>query len=221
VTSAKTHDVAALDWITPAAGAYYVFDMAYIDFARLWRLHGARAFFIPRAKRNMDFAVRKRLPPDPAAGVRSDRLIRLRGIKSRKLYPDTLRLIRYVDPKDGKRLHFLTNNLTLPSATIALLYRKRWRIELFFKWIKQHLHIKAFFGTTPNAVKVQLWVAMIVYLLVVKLKHHYGLLQEINEIMQILSVTILEKTPVFELFSGLNGRFAEHESCNQLMLFDL
>jgi len=221
VTSAKTHDLAALDWITPAAGAFYVFDKAYIDFARLWRLHQARAFFITRAKRNLDFSVRRHLPPDLAAGVKSDRLIVLKGPKSRRLYGDTLRLIRYVDPEDGRRLSFLTNNLTLPAAVIAMLYRKRWRIELFFKWIKQNLCIKAFFGLTINAVKVQLWTAVIVYMLVVKLKHHYGLTQSTSEILQILSVTIFEKTPVFELFGNLNERIQEHENRNQLMLFDL
>jgi hypothetical protein len=221
VTSAKTADVTALDWITPTAGAYYVFDLGYVDFARFWRLHNARAFFVTRAKRNLDFIVRRRLPADRAAGIINDRLIRLRGPKSKTLYPDTLRLIRYVDPDDGKRLRFVTNNLTLPAATIALLYRKRWRIELFFKWIKQHLHIKAFYGTTPNAVKLQLWTAVIVYVLIVRSKHHYGLPHQTNEIMQILSVTIFEKTPVFELFSEINACPDGRDNHNQLMLFDL
>lgn len=221
VTHAKTHDVQALDWITPSAGAFYVMDKAYTDFARLYRLHLAGAFFVTRAKKNLDFGVRRRLPPRPRSGIRNDRLIRVRGPKSRHRYPDTLRLIRYVDPEDDRRLSFLTNNLTLPAATIALLYRKRWQIELFFKWIKQHLHIKAFFGTTPNAVKIQLWVAVIVYVLVMKLKHHFGLLQETNEMLQILSVMILEKTPVFELFSEDNRDNENHEDRNQLMLFEL
>jgi len=220
VTHAKTHDLWALDQVTPQAGAFYVIDKAYVDFGRLHRLHCAGAFFITRAKRNMDFGVRRRLPADAAAGIRSDRLIRLRGPKSSKLYPDTLRLIRYVDPETGKRLTFLTNNLLLAAAVVALLYRKRWRIELFFKWIKQHLHIKAFYGTTPNAVKTQLWAAVIVYVLVVKLKHRYQLAQDANEIFQILSVTILEKTPVFELFSEAARRPAEVENPNQLTLFD-
>jgi hypothetical protein len=220
VTHAKTHDLWALDQITPQAGAFYVIDKAYVDFRRLHRLHCAGAFFITRAKRNMDFGVRQRLATDTAAGVRFDRLIRLRGPKSRKLYPDTLRLIRYVDPASGKRLTFLTNNLLLAATVIALLYRKRWRIELFFKWIKQHLHIKAFYGTTPNAVKTQLWAAVIVYVLVVKLKHHYHLPQDANEIFQILSVTILEKTPVFELFSETGRRSTEVQNSKQLTLFD-
>lgn len=220
VTHAKTHDLWALDQITPQAGAFYVMDKGYVDFGRLHRIHCAGAFFITRAKRNMDFGVRRRLAVDAARGVQSDRLIRLRGPKSRKLYPDTLRLIRYVDPETGKGLKFLTNNLLLAAAIIALLYRKRWRIELFFKWIKQHLHIKAFYGITPNAVKTQLWAAVIVYVLVVKLKHRYQLPQEANEIFQILGVTILEKTPVFELFSEIRRCSGESENPNQLTLFD-
>ena len=219
VTHARTHDLWALDQIAPQAGAFYVMDKAYTDFARLHRLHCAGAFFVTRAKRNLDFAVRRRDAIDPSTGVANDRQIRLRGPKSRRLYPDTLRLIRYADPKTGKRLRFLTNNLTLPAATVALLYRKRWQIELFFKWVKQHLHVKAFFGTTPNAVKTQLWAAVIVFVLVVKLKHRYQLAQETNEILQILSVTILEKTHVFELFSEVRRQSREGENDNQLPLF--
>jgi len=220
VTHAKTHDLWALDQIIPQAGAFYVFDKAYIDFVRLRRLHCTGAFFVTRAKRKMDFGVRHRRPVSPGTGITHDRLIRLRGPRSRRLYPDTLRLIRYVDPESGKRLKFLTNNLVLPAATVALLYRKRWRIELFFKWVKQHLHIKAFFGTTPNAVKTQLWVAVIVFVLVTKLKHCYQLAQDANEILQILSVTILEKTPIFELFSEAQRRGAEEQNANQLKLFE-
>lgn len=221
VSHAKTHDLWALDQIVPQAGAFYVLDKGYVDFARLYRLHRAGSFFVTRAKRGMDFGIRKRLAvPQGAAGVTSDRLIRLRGPKSRRLFPDTLRRVRYVDPDTHRRLVFLTNNLTLDATSIALLYRKRWRIELFFKWVKQHLHVKAFFGTTPNAVKTQLWVAVIVYVLVVKLKHRFQLPQDLNEVLQILSVTILEKTPIFELFSELRRRNAEGENHNQLQLFD-
>ncbi len=192
VSHAKMHDLWVLDQITPQAGAFYVLDKGYIDFARLYRLHLAGAFFVTRAKRGMDFGVTRRLAVDPGTGVLRDRHIRLRGPKSRKLYPDTLRLVRYVDPETGKRFTFLTNNLTLDAATIALLYHKRWRIELFFKWVKQHLHIKAFFGTTPNAVKTQVWIAVIVYVLIARVKHQSQLPQDLNEIFQILSVTILE-----------------------------
>jgi hypothetical protein len=221
VSHAKTHDLWMLDQITPQAGAYYVMDRGYIDFARLYRLHAAGAFFFTRSKRGMDFRVTQRLPVRPGSGVTSDRLIRLRGPKSRHLYPDTLRLIRYVDPQTGKRLRFLTNNLLLPAPAIALLYRKRWRIELFFKWVKQHLHIKAFFGTTPNAVKTQLWIAVITYILVVQLKHRYALAQDLNKVLQILSVTILEKSLVSQVFSETNEAAFPSKAHNQLLLFEL
>jgi hypothetical protein len=208
VSHAKTHDLWILDQITPQVGAFYVLDRGYVDFARLHRLHMAAAFFVTRAKRGMDYRVIERRSVSPGGDVRSDRLVRLRGPKSRTLYPDTLRLVGYVDPETHTRFMFLTNNLILDAATIALLYHKRWRIELFFKWVKQHLHIKAFFGTTPNAVKSQLWIAIIVYVLIVKLKHHHGLRQDLNEVLQILSVTILEKTPVHDSVASTPGYFA-------------
>lgn len=221
VSHAKTHDLWMLDQITPQAGAFYVMDRGYVDFARLHRLHAGAAFFITRAKRGMDFRVIQRRAVGPGSAVRSDRLVRLRGPKSRTLYPSTLRLVRYVDPDTHKRFMFLTNNLALEPATVALLYRRRWRIELFFKWVKQHLHVKAFFGTTPNAVKAQLWIAIIVYVLTVKLKHHYRLRQDLNEVLQILSVTVLEKTPVLQLFSEIRRADEIEPFRNQLMLFDL
>ena len=221
VSHAKMHDLWMLDQITPQPGAFYVLDRGYVDFARLHRLHQAAAFFVTRAKRNMDYRVLERQAVTTDSGVRSDRLIRLRGPKSRSLYPDRLRRVSYTDPQTRKGLVFLTNNLTLDAATVALLYRKRWQIELFFKWIKQHLHIKAFFGTTPNAVKTQLWIAVIVYVLIVKLKHRNQLPQDLNEVLQILSVTILEKTPVFQLFSELKHAEVNIEFRNQLMLFNI
>lgn len=221
ISPGKTHDLWMLDQIAPQAGAFYVMDKGYIDFARLYRLHTAGAFFVTRAKRNLDFGVRQRRTVEPGGPVIRDRLIRLRGPKSRQLYPDTLRLIRYVDPDTGKRLTFLTNHLTLDALTLALLYRKRWRIELFFKWIKQHLHIKAFFGTTPNAVQTQVWVAVIVFVLVVRLKHRYQLSGELNEIFAVLSVALSEKVPVFELFSQRGTQPAQEGDRNQLSLFDL
>lgn len=221
VSHAKTHDLWMLDQITPQAGAFYVLDRGYVDFARLYRLHVAAAFFVTRAKRGMDYRVIDRQEVGPGGDVRSDRQVRLRGPKSRTLYPDTLRLVGYVDPETHKRFMFLTNNLTLDAATIALLYRKRWRIELFFKWVKQHLHIKAFFGTTPNAVKSQLWIAVIVYVLTVKLKHRHQLRQDLNEVLQIMSVTILEKTPVYRMFSEVHDAKETSEVHKQLMLFKL
>lgn len=221
VSHAKTSDLWMLDQIAPQAGAFYVLDRGYIDFARLHRLHATAAFFVTRAKRAMDYRVIERRKVPSGGPVRSDRLVRLRGPKSRTLYPDTLRLVGYVDPQTHKRFTFLTNNASLAPETIALLYRKRWRIELFFKWVKQHLRIKAFFGTTPNAVKTQLWVAVIVYVLTVKLKHHYGLRQDLNQVLQILSVTMLEKVPVHRLFSEVHEPKDAYAFCNQLLLFEI
>lgn len=221
VTHAKTGDVAVLDEICFQPGAFYVMDRGYIDFARFYQIHQRGAFFITRAKRRLDCRVCERRTVDADGPVRRDHLIRLRGPKSRRLYPDTLRRVRFQDPDSGKRLLFLTNNLTLDPLTVALLYRKRWKIELLFKWMKQHLHIKAFFGTTPNAVKTQLWIAVLVYVLIHRLKHRGGLPQTPNEIAQILSVTLLEKTPINQAFSQTSARSAEAENHNQLQLFDL
>jgi hypothetical protein len=220
VTHAKTADVRVLDQITPQPGAFYVMDRGYIDFARLYRFHLAGAFFITRTKRGMDYRVRERRPVTPGGPVTHDHLIRLRGPTSRKRYPDTLRRVRFVDPDTGKRLIFLTNHLTLEAPVIALLYRKRWKVELFFKWVKQHLHIKAFFGTSPNAVQTQLWVAVMVYVLVHRVRHRYALEQTPNEIFQILGVTLFEKTPINEVFSDTRHETAEGENRKQLSLFD-
>jgi hypothetical protein len=220
VSHAKIADLTVLDQIVFQSGAFYVMDRGYVDFARFYRIHLAGAFFITRSKRRTDYRVRMRLPIQPKGPVRRDQLIRLRGPKSRGLYPDTLRRIRYVDPDTGKRLTFLTNHLTLDALSIALLYRKRWKIELLFKWMKQHLHIKAFFGTTPNAVKTQLWIAVIVYVLIHLLKHRHGLHQTPNEIAQILGVMIFEKTPINVAFLEIEQKIAETENRNQLMLFN-
>jgi hypothetical protein len=220
VSHAKTGDAEVLDHIPFQAGAFYVMDRGYIDFARFYRIHLSGAFFITRTKRRMDYRVRQRLPVEIDGPVKRDQLIRLRGPLSRRLYPDTLRRIRYIDPQSGKRLTFLTNHLTSEARTIALLYRKRWKIELLFKWMKQHLHIKAFFGVTPNAVKTQLWIAVMVYVLVHRLKHGYGLSQTPNQIAQILSVMIFEKIPINQAFSEIHEETREQENRNQLSLFD-
>ena len=186
-----------------------------------YRIHLAGAFFITRTRRKMDYRLREQLKVEAGGPVQRDQLIRLRGPKTRTLYPDTLRRIRYIDPETGKRLSFLTNHLRMDACSIALLYRKRWKIELLFKWMKQHLHIKAFFGTTPNAVKTQLWIAVMVYVLVHLLKHRQGLRQSPNEIMQILSVMIFEKTPINQLFSEIKQQNDEGRNHNQLSLFEL
>jgi IS4 transposase len=220
VSHAKVADVSVLDQIVFQSGAFYVMDRGYVDFARFYRIHLTGAFFITRTKRRMDCRVRERLRIEPGGPIRRDQLIRLHGPKSRTLYPDTLRRVRYIDPDTGKRLTFLTNHLTLDALSIALLYRKRWKIELLFKWMKQHLHIKAFFGTTPNAVKTQLWIAVMVYVLIHVLKHRHGLSQTPNEIAQILSVMAFEKTLIDQAFSEIQQKNAEDANRNQLTLFE-
>jgi hypothetical protein len=220
ISKAKTADVTVLDQITFQPGAFYMMDRGYVDFARFYRIHLAGAFFVTRSKRKMDYRLREELAVEEGGPVQRDQLIRLRGPKTRTLYPDTLRRIRYIDPETGKRLTFLTNHLTLDAGSIALLYRKRWMIELLFKWMKQHLHIKAFFGTTPNAVKTQLWIAVMVYVLIHLLKHREALRQTPNELAQILGVMLLEKTPVNELFSEIQLKNAKSQNRNQLMLFN-
>src|SRR5688572_13928629 len=221
VSHAKVADVSVLDEICFQAGAFYVMDRGYTDFARFYRIHLCGAFFITRTKRRMDCRVQARLPAEPPDGpITRDQLIRLRGPKSRTLYPDTLRRVRFIDPDTGKRLTFLTNHLTLDALSIALLYRKRWKIELLFKWMKQHLRIKAFFGTTPNAVKTQLWIAVLVYVLVHLLRHRHGLRQTPNDIAQILGVMIFEKTPINQVFSDIQQQIVQDENRNQLTLFE-
>lgn len=221
VSNAKLHDVWFLDQVVYQPGAFYIVDKGYIDFERLHKVHAAGAFFVTRPKHGMKFRVVSRREVPAGTGVVSDRLIRLRGVRTRDAYPDLLRLIRYLDPKTSKCLFFITNNQALDAATIALLYRKRWRIELFFKWVKQHLHIKAFFGTSPNAVKTQVWIAVIVFMLVVRLKHRNRLMQDINQLLQILSVTILQKEPVFKVFSVNTKEIGNDDDHNQLQLFNL
>jgi IS4 transposase len=221
ITHAKVADVNILDQIAFEPGAFYVMDRGYIDFARFHRIHMAGAFFVTRSKRSMDYRILRRLAVAPGSAITHDQLIRLRGPKSRKFYHEALRRIRYIDPKTGKRLTFITNHLTLDPLAVALLYRKRWKIELLFKWMKQHLHVKAFFGTSPNAVKAQLWIAVIVYVLVYRLKHRHGLPQTPNEIAQILSVLLLEKVPVNQAFLEIREKIGEDENPNQLLLFNL
>jgi hypothetical protein len=220
VSHAKAGEAQLLDQIVAEPGAFYVMDRGYLDFARFHRLHRTGAFFVTRAKRGMAFGVRQRLAVTPGGAVKHDQLIRLRGPKSRRLYPDTLRRIRYIDDQTGRGLTFITNHLELDASVIALLYRKRWKIELFFKWVKQHLHIKTFFGTTPNAVKTQLWIAVMVYVLVHRLKQRHGLSQTSNEIFQVLSVTLFEKVPINQVFLETARENETDENRNQLSLFD-
>jgi len=201
VTSGKVHDVRILDELPFEAGALYVMDRGYVDFNRLHRIQEASAFFVTRAKRKFRCRRLYSHPVDKTTGVQCDQTIVLSGFYARKDYPDKLRRIRYIDPETKKRFVFITNNHVLPALVIAQLYRARWHVELFFKWIKQHLRIKAFYGTTENAVKTQIWVAISVYVLVAIVKKRLNLPQSLYGILQILSVTLFEETPVLQAFS--------------------
>ena len=221
MTQAKTADVKILDRIPFQPGAFYALDRGYIDFERLYHIHKVGAFFITRCKRNMNYRIKTRQPVTIDGAVKRDQLIRVSGVQTRLLYPDTLRRIYYVDPDTLKVLVFLTNNMALDALTIALLYRKRWQIELLFKWMKQHLHIKAFFGTTANAVKTQLWIAIMVFVMIQQLKQRNDLEQTPNEIAQILSVMILEKTQIKQAFSSIPLENKNSDDHKQWNLFDL
>jgi transposase len=220
ISDGKLPDVKALDWLCPVAGAYYVLDRGYLDFGRLFEFQQAGAFFVTRAKANLQYARRYSHPVDKTTGIRCDQTIVLTGPKTATLYPLPLRRIRYTDPETGKRLVFLTNAFTLPALTIAHLYKARWQVELFFKWIKQHLRIKAFYGTSANAVKTQVWVAVSVYVLVAILKKRLGLPQSLYTILQVLSVTLFENVPIHQALALLPDTIPEGDLCNQLSLFD-
>jgi len=220
ITHGKIHDVNLLDQLTFEVGAFYVMDRAYLDFGRLYNISLASAFFVTCTKSNFVFNRLHSLPTGDSAGVLSDQIITLHGFYSRKAYPDKLRRIRFLDVEHNRRLVFLTNNFALPAATIAQLYRSRWQVELFFKWIKQHLRIKAFYGTTPNALKTQIWIAISVYLLVAIVKKQLNLSGSLYKILQVVSVTVFEKTPLLQAFSNLDIQDLESENCNQLNLFE-
>ncbi len=201
ITSGKVHDVNILDEFLFEPGAIYVMDRGYVDFKRLHHIQKSSAFFVTRAKRNFRFRRLYSHPVDKTTGLQCDQTIVLTGFYASKDFPEKLRRIRYCDPETGKRLVFLTNNHTLPALTITQLYRARWHVELFFKWIKQHLRIKAFYGTSENAVKTQIWIAIAVYVLVAIVKKRLNLSQSLYGILQILSVTLFEKTPILQMFS--------------------
>jgi transposase len=206
ITQGKTHDVNVLDDLPIEAGAFYVMDRGYIDFKRLHRFATCSAFFLTRAKRGLDFSPRTRRRVDKTTGLRSDQTIVLTGPKTSRLYPDRLRRVSYYDAEHDRRFVFLTNNFTLPALTIANTYKCRWKIELFFKWIKQNLHIKSFYGTSNNAVKTQVWVAISVYVLVAIAKRELKVDRSLGEILQILSLTLFEKIPIFRVYSTVTGR---------------
>ena len=201
VTTGCVHDVNILDQLAFEPGSFYIFDRGYLDFARLHRLHLRGAFFVTRAKKNFRFARRYSHPVDKSTGLRLDQTVVLIGFYAVRNYPTVLRRIAYHDPLTGKKLVFLTNNFTVPALIIAQLYRCRWQIELFFKWIKQHLRIKSFYGTSDNAVRTQVWIAIAVYVLVAVLKKRLKLSLSLHAMLQILSLTLFEKTPLGQVFS--------------------
>jgi len=221
ISTGKLHDVNVLDHMIFLVGAFYVMDRAYLDFERLYKINQAKAFFVTRAKKNTQLTRRYSHPVDKATGVQCDQTVVLSNADSFETYPEPLRRVRYYDAELDKRLIFLTNNMSLPARLIADLYRSRWRVELFFKWIKQHLRIKTFYGMNENAVKSQIWIAVSVYLLVAILKKELGLEQSLHQILQIFSLTQFEKTPVFAMFENKN--YTSHNVIipNQLTLFDL
>lgn len=220
ITPGSVHDVNILDELVFETGAIYVMDRGYVDFARLHRIEESSAFFVTRAKRNFQCQRLYSRPVDKSTGLQCDQTVVCTGFYSQKDYPDKLRRVRYRDPETHKQFVFLTNNFSLSALTIAKLYRARWRVELFFKWIKQHLRIKAFYGTSENALKTQVWIAIAVYVLVAIVKKQLGLEASLYTILQILSVTLFEKTPILQVLSGFNDTQYDTDAQKQLILFD-
>jgi len=220
VTKGKTHEVNLLDDLPIESGALYLFDRGYLDFARLYRLHQSRAFFVIRAKSNFRFRRIYSQVVDKSKGVQADQIIELHGFYARRDYSERLRRIRYFDSEKKKRLIFLTNNFTLPSFLITELFRCRWKIELFFKWIKQHLRLKAFYGTSENAVKTQIWIAIAVYVLVAIVKKELKSDRSLYTILQVLSVSLFEKVPISQLLNEIKPQNGKDDSSTQLVLFN-
>jgi DDE family transposase/uncharacterized protein DUF4372 len=221
ITDGKVHDVNILDEILPEAGAFYVMDRGYLDFERLFGFTASGAFFVVRTKSNVILQRRYSRAVDKTTGVRSDHTVILTAIDSAKVYPDSLRRVSYFDVETGKRFKFLTNNFMLPALTIARIYKARWQVELFFKWIKQHLRIKAFYGISENAVKTQIWIAVSVYVLVAIVRKRLGLEASLYQILQILSVMLFEKTPILQALQPPDSQGDMLSSANQLILFPL
>lgn len=221
ITDGKTHDVNVLDVLEFEVGAVYIMDRGYLDFGRLYQIHRANAFFVIRAKTNLKFKRMYSRPKNSDDNILFDQIGVLTVYYSRKAYPEKLRRVKAKDPETGKHIVLLTNNMTLDAKMIADLYRYRWRIELFFKWIKQHLRVKVFWGESPNAVKTQIWVAVITYLLVAIAKKHLKSERSIYEILQILSVSTFDKKPLNELLMNTELHFKELDTPNQLSIYDL
>ena len=220
ITPARVSDISMLDEVSFEAGSFYVMDRGYLDFQRLYKIQQARAFFVTRSWKNTKFTRLGSKPVDRTTGLYCDQIIRFSGVYSGERYPESARRIRYKDPQTAKRLVFLTNNFTLPALTIAELYRARWKVELFFKWIKQHLRIKAFYGYSENAIKTQLWIAIAVYVLVAILRKRLQLDLSLYNLLQILSVSLFEKTPILQAFQLIGPTNQPEASRNQLSLFD-
>ena len=221
ISDGKMHDVNVLDYINIFADSFYILDRGYIDYKRLYRIHKAEAYFITRTKRNMDFKRMYSAKVDKSTGIMCDQTIKLKGFHVSKNYPEKLRRIKFYDPESEKTLIFLTNNFDLSALEISMLYKNRWFIELFFKWIKQHLKIKSFWGRSENAVKTQIWIAISVYLIVLITKKKLKIEQSIYEILQILSINIFDKEPINQLFNKPNLQYFKEQNYNQLKLFDL
>ena len=221
ISDGKLHDVNILDILIPQPGSFYLMDRGYVDFVRLYTIQQASAFFVTRSKRNVQFKRRYSHPVDKSTGLRSDQTIITTGVDTAKEYPIPLRRIHYCDAETGNHLIFITNNFDLPALTIAMLYKARWQVELFFKWIKQHLRITAFYGTSANAVKTQIWIAVCVYVLVEILKKRLELDNSLYTILQFASVSIFEKTPISEAFSQEFDKTQKSDYDNQLLLFNL
>lgn len=219
ITHGKVHDVNILDEIILEAGAIYIMDRGYIDFARLYSIHQSMAFFVTRAKCNFNCKRQYSRTVDKKTGLRCDQTVVLKGFYARNDYPEKLRRIVYIDANTQKEFTFITNNFHLPALTIADLYRSRWQVELFFKWIKQHLRIKAFYGTTQNAVKTQIWIAISVYVLIAIVKKRLDLDMSLYTILQILSVTMFEKVDILQALAFRNYSAEKNDACNQLLLF--
>ena len=220
-STASVHDVNVLDVIHFEANSFYVMDRGYVDYKRLYKIHTSEAFFVTRAKDNMNYRRLYSHPKDIAAGVIYDQTIKVNNYYASKDYPEKMRRIKFKDDDTGKILIFLTNNFHLKAKEIAQLYKHRWKIELFFKWIKQHLKIKSFWGLTENAVKTQVWIAVSVYVLVAIAKKRFMLQQSLYEILQVLSISIFEKMPINQLFQQTQLQYFKEQNDNQLKMFDL
>lgn len=220
ISDGKLHDVNVLDILLPEPGAFYVMDRGYLDFERLYQLNQTSAFFVIRAKSNLQCRRVYSHPVDKGTGLRCDQTVSLTGFYASQHYPDQLRRIKFYDAQTGKQFVFLTNNFSLPALTITELYRYRWQVELFFKWIKQHLRIKAFYGTSQNAVKTQVWIAVSVYVLIAIIKKRLNIKASLYSILQILSLTIFETMPIDQLLTGCEQNMKDHETDNQLNLFE-